>query len=148
MNIIKNVYNEFKSLPIKRLIFKEEYIYYFNKEKIIVGIYQKSALFRPKFILTYKSNDLEKNEEDKIISSNINEYLKQRNCNDKSGYQILKNELDEEIGSLIIILSNNVNSNKKFEKKTLNINSGNIKNENQKSQTTVDKEKITNTQDL
>ena len=85
-----------------------------------------------------------------MISSNINEYLKQRNCNDKSGYQILKNELDEEIGSLIIILSklsNNVNSNKKIERKTPKINNRNIKNENQKSQTTDDKEKITNIQD-
>ena len=147
MNIIKNVYKEFKSLQIKRLIFKEDYIYYFNKEKIIVGIYQKSALFKPKYIFTYKSSDLEKIEEEKMISSNINEYLKQRNCDDKSGYQILKNELDEEIGSLIIILSNKVNSNKKIEKKAPNINNKNIKNENQKSQTTDDKEKITNIQD-
>ena len=131
MNIIKNVH-ELKFLEIKNLIFKDNYIYYINKEKIIVGIYQNSALLKPKYVFTFNSNHLEKIEEMKIISLNINEYLKKRNLNIKTGYQILKNEKGEEIGSLINLYQNNESPIKRKRDITPNISKRSNNNENWK----------------
>ena len=122
MNIIKNVYPELKTFQKKKIIFKENYIYYINSEKIIVGIYQKSDLFIPYFVCVYNSNDLEKIEEQKMISSNIKEYLIQRNCDNQLDYQILKNENGKEIGKLIIILQNNSNPEQNVKNTPTNIN--------------------------
>ena len=142
MNIIKNVYKELKFLKEKNLIFKDNYIYYINKEKIIVGIYQKSALLKPKYVFTYNSIDLEKIEEEKMISSNINEYLKKRNLNIQPGYQILKNEKDEEIGSLINIYQKNESPIKR--NISSNINSSSNNNKNLKYQTIDNENKLIN----
>ena len=101
MNIIKKVYDELKGLGEKNLIFKDKFIYYINNQKIIVGIYRNSPLLKPKYVFTYNSIDLVIIEKEKMISTDINEYLKQRNCSSQSEYQILKNEKGEEIGSLI-----------------------------------------------
>ena len=142
MNIIKNVYKELKFLKEKNLIFKDNYIYYVNKEKIIVGIYRKSALLKPKYVFTYNSIDLEKIEEEKMISSNINEYLKKRNLNIQPGYQILKNEKDEEIGSLINIYQKNESPIKR--NISSNINSSSNNNKNLKYQTIDNENKLIN----
>ena len=101
MHIIKNIHPEIKHYLKKILIFKNEYIYYINKEKIIVGIFRYSALFIPSYVFIYKSLELEKEEAKIMLSLNINEYLKKRNCDVQSENQILKNENGEEIGSFI-----------------------------------------------
>ena len=101
MHIIKNIHPEIKHCLKKILIFKNEYIYYINKEKIIVGIFRYSALFIPSYVFIYKSLELEKEEAKIMLSLNINEYLKKRNCDVQSENQILKNENGEEIGSFI-----------------------------------------------
>ena len=101
MHIIKNIHPEIKHCLKKILIFKNEYIYYINKEKIIVGIFRYSALFIPSYVFIYKSLELEKEEAKIMLSLNINEYLKKRNCDFQSENQILKNENGEEIGSFI-----------------------------------------------
>ena len=101
INVIKNIHPEIKHCLKKILIFKNEYIYYINKEKIIVGIFRYSALFIPSYVFIYKSLELEKEEAKIMLSLNINEYLKKRNCDVQSENQILKNENGEEIGSFI-----------------------------------------------
>ena len=113
----------------------------FNKEKILVGIYRKSAIFKPKYVFTYNSINLEKIEEKIMISSNINfnEYLKQRNCNKQTEYQMLKNEKEEEIGSLII-LSQSASPQKTIKRVSSSIN--NINHEKLKSQKTDNNNKL------
>ena len=68
---------------------------------LIVGIFRYSALFIPSYVFIYKSLELEKEEAKIMLSLNINEYLKKRNCDVQSENQILKNENGEEIGSFI-----------------------------------------------
>ena len=128
MHIIKNIHPEIKHCLKKILIFKNEYIYYINKEKIIVGIFRYSALFIPSYVFIYKSLELEKEEAKIMLSLNINEYLKKRNCDVQSENQILKNENGEEIGSFI----KQSQKNKKTVKKNFpsERNSKIIKNEN------------------
>ena len=142
INIIKNVHDELKILEKKNLIFKDNYIYYINKEKIIVGIYQNSALFKPNYILTYNSRNLEKIEEMIMLSSNINEYLKQRNYNSQSDYQILKNEKDEEICSLIILSQSDIIYGKEIKRKNPDIKNRNYNNDKLKIQTNDDDNKL------
>ena len=70
-NIIKKVYGELVKISAKNIYFKDNYIYYINKEKIIVGAFQKKALFLPIYICTYNSIDLVKGEKDKMFQSNM-----------------------------------------------------------------------------
>ena len=105
-NIIKKVYGELVKISAKNIYFKDNYIYYINKEKIIVGAFQKKALFLPIYICTYNSIDLVKGEKDNMIQSNINEYLKERHYDYKSDFQPLKDIEKKEIGSLIILYQN------------------------------------------
>ena len=113
MNIIKNVYNEFEFVQKKNIIFKENFIYYINKEKIIVGIFNKNALFKPKFVFIYNSCDLLEEEKNKMILSNINDYLKQKNCDNHSKIQKLVDEKGELLGLLFILNQTQKNSNSK-----------------------------------
>ena len=85
-----------------RFIFKYNgNIYYINNKTIFFGTFQKSALFEPKYIFEYNSIEIESNEEKKIIYSDINEYIKEKNCNLQKYRQILRNG-DENIGNIII----------------------------------------------
>ena len=112
--------------------------FYINKEKIIVGIFNKDDSFIPKYVFIYNSDKLVEEEKDKMISSNINDYLKQRNCDAHSKSQKLVDEKGEIIGLLFILNQIPKKSNSKLpeeiEKKQLQINS--IKNDNQRSNTT------------
>ena len=67
----------------------------------MLEIFRYSALFIPSYVFIYKSLELEKEEAKIMLSLNINEYLKKRNCDVQSENQILKNENGEEIGSFI-----------------------------------------------
>ena len=106
MDIIKNIYPEFKSFKKKNIYFKDIYIYYINNIKIIVGIFNNNAFFIPIYVFVYNSLEIEEVEEDIMISTNIKEYLLKRNCDIKSSRQTLKNEKGEEIGSLYILFKN------------------------------------------
>ena len=103
INMIKNIIEKSNiNFQKKKIIFKDDFIYYIKNEKIIIGNFQNNALFIPNYVFSYNSIELEKEEENNLISSNINEYITQKLCNIKSGYQIMKNAKGEEIGSLII----------------------------------------------
>ena len=77
--------------------------------------------------MIYKSVELEKKEENELISSNINQYIKFRNFNIYEKNQILKNEKNEEIGILIIIFQkeSKVNQIKYHRDSYININYNN-----------------------
>ena len=153
-DIIKKVHSEFKFYEKKNLIFKDNYIYYINKEKIIVGLFMKNSSLIPCYVCTYKSIDLEKFEENKMISLNINEYLKQRNCNIQIEYQMLKNEQGEEIGSLIINhqniqkISKNIQNFPPKNKNQFNNRNRNNNNEKLKSQTTDEEKNLIKSEGL
>ena len=139
-NIIKNVYGESVKISAKNIYFKDNYIYYINKEKIIVGAFQKKALFLPIYICTYNSIDLMKGEKDKMFQSNINEYIKERHYNNKFDFQPLKDTEEKEIGSLIILFQNDPYF--KIGKNPKNKNNKNNNNKNIKNQTTDDDNKL------
>ena len=104
---IKNIIKKSNSFfPKKKIIFRNNFIYYINNEKLIIGNFQYSALFAPIYVFSYNSIDLEMEEENKLISSNINEYILQKHCTLKSDYQIMRNAKREEIGAIIIIFEN------------------------------------------
>ena len=139
-NIIKKVYGELVKISAKNIYFKDNYIYYINKEKIIVGAFQKKALFLPIYICTYNSIDLMKGEKEKMFQSNINEYIKERHCSGESDFQPLKDIEEKEIGSLIILFQNDPNF--KIEKKPKNKNNKNNNNQGIKSQIIDDDNKL------
>ena len=110
-------------------------IYYINNKTIFFGTFQKSALFEPKYIFEYNSIEIESNEEKKIIYSDINEYIKEKNCNLQKYRQILRNG-DANIGALIIPSlkrqqsGGNNNQSKNPQKQPFNMMNLDIKNIN------------------
>ena len=76
-------------------------IYYINDKTISFGYFQKSAIFESIYIFKYISNEIEKKEEEKIFYSQINNYIREKNCNTQDFKQILRNG-EETIGTLII----------------------------------------------
>ena len=132
INLIKNLIECQMNIPKKRIIFKDNFIYYINSEKIIIAYFLSSALFIPNYALIYKSVELEKKEENELISLSINQYIKFRNCNIYEKNQILKNEKNEEIGTLIIIFlkDSKVNQIKYHRDSYRNINYNNNYNNN------------------
>ena len=119
--IIKNIIEDSKDIfPKKKIIFKDNYIYYIKNEKIIIGNFLYSALFIPNYVFSYNSVELEKKEENKLLSSNINEYIEQKHCDPREANQILKNEKGEEIGSLIITSENKQKSQEIKNPKNIN----------------------------
>ena len=98
----ENVKNNIKP---KYFVFKFGLVYYINLDKIIVGNLDKeTALFTPKYIFIYDKNKGNA-EIPKITSVPINEYIAQRKCQQQKfdQLQLLKNEVGQPIGSLIII---------------------------------------------
>ena len=119
-----------------RFIFKyNDNIYYINNKTIFFGTFQKSALFEPKYIFEYNSIVIESNEEKKIFYSDINEYIKEKNCNLQKYRQILRNG-DANIGALIIPSlkrqqsGGNNNQSKNPQKQPFNMMNLDIKNIN------------------
>ena len=104
MNIIKKLNTNISSIKPKKFRFENNFLYYIkNKEKkIIIGLFRNSAKFVSTYILSYTSPELEKNEEEKIISLNINEYVKLYNCNLDNEDQDLVDEIGQKIGDFYI----------------------------------------------
>ena len=61
----------------------------------------KKVLSLNLYIFEYNSYDIELKEERKLIYSQINQYIKEKNCNTQKNRQILRNG-EESIGTLII----------------------------------------------
>ena len=102
MNIINELDRDLKITKPNRFIFKDNNIYYINNKAIIIGIYQKNALFEPIYIFDYDSNEIESKEEKNLIHSQINNYILSKNCKIQPGKQVLKNGEDR-IGILTIL---------------------------------------------
>ena len=119
MNIFKNWDEKFKQyIQPKTFIFEIDYIYYINRNNIIVSKTSKSATFSPKYCFAYKSPILEKEEEKKLIETSINEYIIQKNCKNEVGVYKLLNEADQQpIGLLIILEDMEKNDNNKVPKR-------------------------------
>ena len=127
MDIIINLNEKFKLIQPKKFIFNNNLIYYINGNKIIIGNFLKSPIFKSRYVFDYNSAKVEKDEEQKLISfSSINEYINERKSKTNEINQKLFNEDNQEIGILIIVpepknLKHNSKSNvgEKLQKKIL-----------------------------
>ena len=83
-----------------------DYILYINKRQnnIIISPLGKDHKFIPKYVFAYSKKEFLEEEESKLISSPINEYIKQFNCEQNKGFQNLINKDNILIGNLIIFI--------------------------------------------
>lgn len=110
MNLINKWNNKIPIFP-KELFFKRNNIIYINNLKIIIGNLNNENIYIPKYVFVYDSPDIFSEEKKKIIESeNIKDYIKIRKCDEKD-YKIqdLKNEKNEEIGKLLILINHRKN---------------------------------------
>ena len=106
----------------KDILYKEKFIYYFNKPNIIVGNLNDNNLFFPKYIFSYGSNKIFELEKSILLSNSIKDYITLRNCieNHINKLQIMKHEKNEEIGKFINYLKNLNNRFNESERNSLN----------------------------
>ena len=108
IELIKKIYKDkLKFLLPKTLFFKNSNIFYINKLKIIIGNLYNKNLFIPKYILIYNSYEILNNEKKILLSDSfsINGYIKfSIPIENDNNYKLLKNEKNEELGKLIIII--------------------------------------------
>jgi len=104
MNLIKNIINfeeNFKSIEI---FYKNDDMYIIDQNNIYVGCLNNELLFIPKYIFSYKSTDLTREEKEKLKLFSKEEYIKKNKCdNIFPNSQQLKNQNNEIIGKLIIL---------------------------------------------
>ena len=96
----------------KKFIFNSNSVYYINNpNKIIIGSLKRDeAKFIPEYVFEF-DNNVKQSEKDKILTfqnnySYINDYIIHKKCQLHLQYQVqkLKNEQDQPIGSLIILI--------------------------------------------
>ena len=105
IEIIKNLYKGFGTLQPKEFIFQNNFIYYINKKqnKIIISHLGNDPRFIPKYVFAYNTKNFFEEGKNNLISSPINEYIKQFNCEQNIGFHKLMNNDNIQIGNLIIL---------------------------------------------
>ena len=106
IKIIKTLDKSYEKLEPKEFKFQNNFIYYINKRQnnIIISPLGKDHKFIPKYVFAYSKKEFLEEEESKLISSPINEYIKQFNCEQNKGFQNLINKDNILIGNLIIFI--------------------------------------------
>jgi len=95
--------------PIK-LFTKDNKIYYYYNNNIVIGKINENHIFTSNTIISYKSLDILNKEKKIFLKHSIDEYISLRNCKKNNlNKLILINENNEEIGELIILLDKNKN---------------------------------------
>ena len=100
-----------KSLVPKELFFINKYIIYINKlfNQIIIGNLNEDNLFIPKYVFIFNSIEKLEIEKNKILSNTLSiNYCVQESIpiDNDNNFKILKNEKEEEIFKLIILIKN------------------------------------------
>ena len=113
MDIIKSFDDKVKNtIKPKKFIFNSNLVYYINNQnKIIIGSLKRDeAKFIPEYVFEF-DNNVKQSEKDKIFNfpnnySYINDYIIHKKCQLHLQYQVqkLRNEQDQSIGSLIILI--------------------------------------------
>ena len=125
MKIIKNYIFEGKEFNInpKKIFSRGNNIFLNVKDNIIYGYLNNELIFNTKYILSYNSIDILKNEKKFLLEKSFEDYLKFRNVEEKNSIKKnLKNENNEIIGELGELMK----LKKNYEAKTIDLKKKNL----------------------